>query len=273
MRSTRMQNTWIVASALVLLFAACSEGGPAATADPAQAPAASARPGDGTTAFGASSLSSSNSAPSLNSKTQAVMDNIAGQTQTVKGAVEGLKMANELVAELAKLLAELQAEQPQQGAFEGDPEAYQKALAAHQEKVDKAEQELEQAQKAVAKATASVENAQAELQKLQQSNLPIAQQKDAKAMEQYFEEERKQLEAAQEANAAALEELKTETDAGTDDSVESATKPALGGVPKKGSTLGKIQSSSKGATSQQAASNPLVSGGSAPSGSGLPTDD
>jgi len=261
MRSSKSLLSWIAAGALLALLAGCNEDSPAKPAPN--------REGDGTTAFSATSTSSPSSyAPTFNSNTQLAMDNIAGQSQTVKGAVDGLKMANTLVAELTALLAELQAEAPDPAAYKDNPEDYQKALAAYQQKVAAAQQKLAQAQAAVQKAVAAVEAAVKELQKLQSTDLPAAQRQDAAEMERYFEEEKKKLEAQQQQNVATLEAVKTETDTGGESAAETETKPA----PKKTGPFG-TRPAPLGGTGKQAASDPRLSGGSTPAGSGLPTDD
>ncbi|MBW2275995.1 MAG: hypothetical protein JRF63_00805 [Deltaproteobacteria bacterium] len=247
MRLARIVIVTIAGSGLLL--SGCNDGGPAQPA-PSQGD-------DGTTEFSkASSLSPSQI---TTNKAQVVMDNIAGQSATVKGAVEGLKAANAMVAALAKLLAELQAEASQQGEGESD-EAYQKRTAEHQAKTDAAKKDLQKAQAAVDKAIKAVDAAQQELQKMQNADLPRAQQEDAKAMESYFEEEKKKLEAAMQQAASSLEETKTDTD----DKDESAARAEVKIEARKSSTVSSD-------TGQQAAADPTLSGGS-PQSSGLPVD-
>lgn len=79
---------------------------------------------------------SSSYVPSFNTNTQLALDNIAGQTQAVQGAVDGLKAANSMVEELTRLLAELQAEAPPAGS---------KEAAEHQKRTKEAEKNLQQA--------------------------------------------------------------------------------------------------------------------------------
>jgi hypothetical protein len=61
----------------------------------------------------ASDLSQGEYMPSFLSHAETVLDNIEGQTETVNGAMDGLKMANEMVEELDELLNKLQAENPE----------------------------------------------------------------------------------------------------------------------------------------------------------------
>jgi hypothetical protein len=256
-----------VIAACVLPVAACNDPGP-------EMPAPSPE-GEETAEFAkASGLTqpsnlggASNVAPDFSSRTQAVMDNIKGQTQTVQGAVEALKLANELVAELQKLLAELQAEAPKQGEGESDEE-FQARLAAYQQKVEAAQKNLQNAQQAVQKAMAEADAAQKELQKMQNSDLPKAQRDDAKAMEEYFENEKKRLEAELEQAASSLEEAEPDTDRGDESANRTETKKAI----EKPVSPSPLKATTSSNTGQQEASNPLLSGGNPPSGSGLPTD-
>ena len=55
---------------------------------------------------------SGSSTPDYDSNTQTVLDNIAGQTETVKGAVDGLKMANEALDLAQDALEELSEDEP-----------------------------------------------------------------------------------------------------------------------------------------------------------------
>ena len=52
-------------------------------------------------------VSGGNYVPTFNSNQQTAMDNIAGQTDSVKGAAHGLKAANDMVSQLQERLAEL----------------------------------------------------------------------------------------------------------------------------------------------------------------------
>lgn len=249
MISSKSLLAWIATSALLAVLPACNEGAPAQPAP--------SREGDGTTAFSVTST------PQFNSNTQAVMDNVAGQSEAVQGAIESLKAANELLAMVSQLLAELQAEAPDPASYE-NPEDYQKAAAAHQAKVAQAQQQVEQAQKAVEQALAAVEKAQKELQKVQSSDLPLAQRKDAAEMERYLEAQKKELEAAAEQVASTTKD----TDTGDGSADQSETKPTV----KKTPVLSPFKGSTSTSTGLKAASDPQLSGGSTPSSSGLPTD-
>jgi hypothetical protein len=88
---------------------------------------------------------SSDTRPDFNN-IQTVQDNIAGQTETVKGAVSGLKMANELIDQLENILDELQGETPEQKAGESE-EDYQDRVNAYQKRVDDAQKDLDLADK------------------------------------------------------------------------------------------------------------------------------
>jgi hypothetical protein len=159
-----------------------------------------------------------------------VLDNIAGQTQTVQGAIDALKAANAMVAALSQLLAELQAEAPAQAADESDEE-FQKRLADRQKKLQEAEAALKKAQEAVNKAVAAVDAAQKELQKLQGSDLPEAQAKDAAEMERYFADEKKKLAAAQEQNTSTFNRITAESDDKDDSAAQTETKTPVKKAP------------------------------------------
>ena len=55
-------------------------------------------------------LESVSGGATISERTQVVMDNIAGQTSAVKGAVGGLSMANEMMNQITDLLAEVEGE-------------------------------------------------------------------------------------------------------------------------------------------------------------------
>ncbi|MCP4680676.1 MAG: hypothetical protein GY854_35380 [Deltaproteobacteria bacterium] len=160
------------------------------------------------------------------------------KAKVAKEAMDGLKAANALVAELGRLLAELKTEKPQESSFKQSAQ-YKKALAAYQKKVQAAKKDLSNTQNAVDKSVKYVSAAQKELLALK-TKLSKAELKDAEVMVKTLEGMKAKLLVAHRKNVLLFEKIN-----------------------------GKVTADKKGTP---AASNPLVSGGT-PASSGLPPID
>ena len=205
---------------------------------------------------GTSSDLSSDPRPDFNNNTQTVLDNIAGQTESVKGSASGLKMANDHVSEVQAVLDELQGEAPVQGEGESD-EDYSSRLKAYQDKVEDTQKDLGQAKSAQ------------ELSKITESDLPQGAAADSAEMERYFEGERKSLEAKAEAMESESEDIK--------DNIGRVTKEeALGNstdTPQDRSATLAQEIETPRDIGASAAANPSLTGGGTPPASGLETED